>query len=185
MQATLNRVAIAALLLACAAASACSTPVCRYALENWPPDPYEAVVLNPGPHSPTDSRRAFVSAPSAHWRSCPTPSFTGFNTPSRIEADIADLQHTGTIPPELDGAFYRVQPDPQRQRIDRLHPLDQGSVAADHGLVRRIGEPRFAARNTRRSHSAVAPPAPIRRRRWSALRSPGAAFAAPPSTSAC
>lgn len=42
-----------------------------------------------------------------------TPSFTGFNTPSRIEADIADLQHTGTIPPELDGAFYRVQPDPQ------------------------------------------------------------------------
>ena len=42
-----------------------------------------------------------------------TPNFTGFNTPSRIEADIADLQHTGTIPPELDGAFYRVQPDPQ------------------------------------------------------------------------
>ena len=42
-----------------------------------------------------------------------TPSFTGFNTPSRVEADIADLAHTGTIPPELDGAFYRVQPDPQ------------------------------------------------------------------------
>ena len=42
-----------------------------------------------------------------------TPSFTGFNTPSRIEADIADLQHEGTIPPELHGAFFRVQPDPQ------------------------------------------------------------------------
>lgn len=42
-----------------------------------------------------------------------TPSFTGFNTPSRIEADIADLQYTGTIPRELDGAFFRVQPDPQ------------------------------------------------------------------------
>lgn len=42
-----------------------------------------------------------------------TPSFTGFNTPSRIEADIADLAHEGTIPPELNGAFYRVQPDPQ------------------------------------------------------------------------
>ena len=26
-----------------------------------------------------------------------TPSFTGFNTPSRIEADIADLQLTGTM----------------------------------------------------------------------------------------
>lgn len=42
-----------------------------------------------------------------------TASFTGFNTPSRIEADIIDLQHEGTIPPELNGAFYRVQPDPQ------------------------------------------------------------------------
>ncbi|MBT0671216.1 carotenoid oxygenase family protein [Novosphingobium profundi] len=42
-----------------------------------------------------------------------SPSFTGFNTPSRIEADIADLAHEGTIPAGLDGAFYRVQPDPQ------------------------------------------------------------------------
>lgn len=42
-----------------------------------------------------------------------TPAFTGFNTPSRIEADIADLAFEGTIPPELNGAFYRVQPDPQ------------------------------------------------------------------------
>jgi len=42
-----------------------------------------------------------------------TPSFTGFNTPSRIEADIADLDVAGRIPPELNGAFFRVQPDPQ------------------------------------------------------------------------
>jgi carotenoid cleavage dioxygenase-like enzyme len=43
-----------------------------------------------------------------------TPSFTGFNTPSRIEADISFLNvQEGAIPPELDGAFYRVQPDPQ------------------------------------------------------------------------
>ncbi len=42
-----------------------------------------------------------------------TPNFTGFNTPSRIEADIADLQHEGEIPRELEGAFFRVQPDPQ------------------------------------------------------------------------
>ena len=43
----------------------------------------------------------------------PVPSHTGFNTPSRIEADIADLAHEGTIPLELNGAFHRVQPDPQ------------------------------------------------------------------------
>jgi carotenoid cleavage dioxygenase len=42
-----------------------------------------------------------------------TPSFAGFNTPSRIEADIADLDIVGEIPVELNGAFYRVQPDPQ------------------------------------------------------------------------
>jgi carotenoid cleavage dioxygenase-like enzyme len=42
-----------------------------------------------------------------------TPSFTGFNTPSRIEADIADLDVEGQIPAALNGAFFRVQPDPQ------------------------------------------------------------------------
>ena len=42
-----------------------------------------------------------------------TPAFTGFNTPSRVEADALDLAVTGTIPPEIRGTFYRVQPDPQ------------------------------------------------------------------------
>jgi carotenoid cleavage dioxygenase len=42
-----------------------------------------------------------------------TPAFTGFNTPSRIEGDAFDLAVEGTIPPEINGAFYRVQPDPQ------------------------------------------------------------------------
>lgn len=70
-----------------------------------------------------------------------TPNFTGFNTPSRIEADIADLVHTGQIPRELDGAFYRVQPDPQfpprrpRRAVQRAggdqlsHPLDGAARA--------------------------------------------------------
>ncbi len=42
-----------------------------------------------------------------------SPAFTGFNAPSRIECDIPNLAHEGVIPPELDGAFFRVQPDPQ------------------------------------------------------------------------
>ena len=41
------------------------------------------------------------------------PAFTGFNKPSRVEADAHDLEVTGTIPPEMDGAFYRVQPEHQ------------------------------------------------------------------------
>jgi len=42
-----------------------------------------------------------------------TPSFTGTNRPERFEADIADLEVEGDIPTEINGAFYRVQPDPQ------------------------------------------------------------------------
>src|SRR5437016_9764446 len=42
-----------------------------------------------------------------------TAAFTDFNTPSRIEADIVDLAHEGAIPRELNGAFFRVQTDPQ------------------------------------------------------------------------
>ncbi|HWU01450.1 MAG TPA: carotenoid oxygenase family protein [Novosphingobium sp.] len=43
-----------------------------------------------------------------------TPSFTGFNTPSRVEADVQDLNvEQGAIPPQMNGAFYRVQPEHQ------------------------------------------------------------------------
>lgn len=42
-----------------------------------------------------------------------TPNFTGFNEPSRVEADSFDLEVTGEVPAEIDGAFYRVQPEHQ------------------------------------------------------------------------
>jgi carotenoid cleavage dioxygenase len=41
------------------------------------------------------------------------PMFRGINAPSRIEADIKDLEVVGTVPPEIDGAFYRVAADHQ------------------------------------------------------------------------
>ena len=41
------------------------------------------------------------------------PAFTGFNKPSRVEADVQDLDVRGTIPPEINGTFYRVQPEHQ------------------------------------------------------------------------
>ena len=40
------------------------------------------------------------------------PIYTGFNTPSRIEADVADLEVEGTIPADIDGVFFRAGPDP-------------------------------------------------------------------------
>lgn len=51
-----------------------------------------------------------------------TPTFTGVNAPSRAELDLVDLEVEGTIPPELDGAFYRVAADHQ------FPPLFSGDV---------------------------------------------------------
>lgn len=42
-----------------------------------------------------------------------TPAFTGYNAPSRVEADIFDLEVSGELPRELNGAWYRLTPDPQ------------------------------------------------------------------------
>ena len=41
------------------------------------------------------------------------PMFAGVNAPSRIEAEVLDLDIVGTIPPEIEGAFYRVAADHQ------------------------------------------------------------------------
>ncbi|WNZ06289.1 carotenoid oxygenase family protein [Streptomyces sp. 11x1] len=42
------------------------------------------------------------------------PTFRGFQAPGRFEADIRDLEVVqGEVPADLDGAFYRVGPDPQ------------------------------------------------------------------------
>jgi len=40
-----------------------------------------------------------------------THSLSGFFAPTRFEADVVDCVVTGTIPPELDGAFYRMHGD--------------------------------------------------------------------------
>ncbi len=42
-----------------------------------------------------------------------TRNFSGYFAPSRVEADIADLEViSGDMPPDLDGIFFRVAPDP-------------------------------------------------------------------------
>lgn len=42
-----------------------------------------------------------------------TPAFTGYNAPTRIEADVFDLTVEGDLPPALEGIWYRMTPDPQ------------------------------------------------------------------------
>ncbi|ORY69774.1 carotenoid oxygenase [Pseudomassariella vexata] len=61
-----------------------------------------------------------------------TPVFQGMNAPSRFEGDVFDLEVTGTIPPEINGTFYRIQPDHRFPPIyeDDIHFNGDGSVTA-------------------------------------------------------
>jgi carotenoid cleavage dioxygenase-like enzyme len=87
-----------------------------------------------------------------------TPIFIGFSTPPRIEADIVDLVRPGTIPDELNGPFYRVQPDAQFPR--RL----AGDIAfSGAGIIGRFNfrdgqfdvRPRWGRTETRRLERAA------------------------------
>lgn len=61
-----------------------------------------------------------------------TGVFEGFNKPSRIEGDVFDLEFDGIIPPEINGTFYRIQPDHRFPPIfeDDIHFNGDGSVTA-------------------------------------------------------
>jgi len=58
--------------------------------------------------------------------------FQGFNKPSRLEADIFELETTGTIPKDINGTFYRVQPDHRFPPMfeEDIHFNGDGSVSA-------------------------------------------------------
>ncbi|KAK8095336.1 hypothetical protein PG999_013358 [Apiospora kogelbergensis] len=61
-----------------------------------------------------------------------TDVFRGMNRPSRFEGDIFDLEVTGEIPRDINGTFYRVQPDHRFAPIfeDDIHFNGDGSVTA-------------------------------------------------------
>lgn len=61
-----------------------------------------------------------------------TGVFQGFNKPSRLEGDVFDLEYDGEIPPEINGTFYRIQPDHRFPPIfeDDIHFNGDGSVTA-------------------------------------------------------
>lgn len=76
--------------------------------------------------------------------------FQGFNKPSRLEADIFELETTGTvsvfraifkglahsaqIPKDINGTFFRIQPDHQFPPVfeEDIHFNGDGSVSAFH-----------------------------------------------------
>jgi len=54
------------------------------------------------------------------------------NRPSRFEGSILDLEYSGTIPTDINGTFYRVQPDTRFPPLfeDDIHFNGDGAVSA-------------------------------------------------------
>lgn len=61
-----------------------------------------------------------------------TATFRGFNKPCRLEGDIFELEVDGNIPPEINGTFYRVQPDHRFPPAfeDDIHFNGDGNITA-------------------------------------------------------
>ncbi|KAH6711459.1 9-cis-epoxycarotenoid dioxygenase-like protein [Leptodontidium sp. MPI-SDFR-AT-0119] len=61
-----------------------------------------------------------------------TSVFQGFNTPSRLEGSIQDLEVSGTIPTDINGTFYRIQPDHRYPPLfeEDIHFSGDGNVSA-------------------------------------------------------
>ncbi|KAK3346045.1 carotenoid oxygenase [Lasiosphaeria hispida] len=61
-----------------------------------------------------------------------TPVFASMNRPSRVEVDVLDLEVSGTLPADIDGTFFRVQPDHRFPPVfeDDIHFNGDGSVTA-------------------------------------------------------
>ncbi|KAF9886733.1 hypothetical protein FE257_011110 [Aspergillus nanangensis] len=61
-----------------------------------------------------------------------TEAFSGFNQPSRLEATVENLEITGQIPDDIEGTFYRIQPDHRFPPVyeSDIHFNGDGNVAA-------------------------------------------------------
>lgn len=55
------------------------------------------------------------------------PQFSGFMKPCRFEGQVQDLEIEGSIPPEINGTFYRVMPDPQFPPFVDNDPVSHGA----------------------------------------------------------
>jgi hypothetical protein len=87
-------------------ATACSVPVFRYALENWPPSKYELVVYHQGPFADKDAdivRRLEAAAP-------------------RANVGVTDVDLAGSVPAELQKVWDRVGNDSPLPRLVLRYP---------------------------------------------------------------
>jgi hypothetical protein len=70
---------------------ACSVPVFRYALENWPVDPYQVTLFHRGPLPPTDEALAATLEKAAADRSEPPLTLRRVDLAQEIDAEMQTL----------------------------------------------------------------------------------------------
>ena len=137
----LRRSIFLALLLA-SPADACTTPVFRYALENWPASPFEVVVFHRGPQSAREAalvRRLSPDAPKANVR-------------------VRSYDVGGAMPPAIREAWKQagkgqslpcvvaLYPEEARESPAFVVPLDADTAPlivdspARRELIRRLGQ---------------------------------------------
>ena len=58
--------------------------------------------------------------------------FRGFNSPSRFEGEVFDLEVFGEIPKAIDGTFYRIQPD------HRFPPMYEEDIHFNGGTIPKL-----------------------------------------------
>ena len=62
------------------------------------------------------------------------PDYLGLNTPQGDEYRIDDLEVIGTIPPEVEGTFFRAVPDP----AFAPYMEDGGAILSADGMISAI-----------------------------------------------
>jgi carotenoid cleavage dioxygenase-like enzyme len=87
--------------------------------------------LAPQIDTPSNYTKGSLTSPN-QVRFPSTPVFSSFNKPSRLEGDIFDLEFAGEIPSDINGTFYRIQPDHRFVPLfeDDIHFNGDGSVTA-------------------------------------------------------
>ncbi|KAK4221724.1 putative carotenoid oxygenase protein [Podospora fimiseda] len=82
---------------------------------------------------PPPYKNSRLTTPGKSHKFPSTPFFSSMNSPSRLDkATILNLEITGQIPPEINGTFYRIQPDTRFPPLyeDDIHFNGDGSVTS-------------------------------------------------------
>jgi hypothetical protein len=82
---------LVSLLLVASPLPACSVPVFRYALENWPVDPYQLILFHGGPLNPADEALVVTLERAATDRTDPPLTLRRVDTTQKLDAEMQTL----------------------------------------------------------------------------------------------